>query len=314
MNRYIRRFLDIKLTLNKADNTKVNYEVDLRLFENYMREKLGTEDWFEKITNDDIEDYIVHMTKVKYTRGNEDHSYSNSTINRRIASLNSFFGYAVDKGWIEKNPCAGIELLKVYKEKKDYLTLEEVVLMLDKTYEKAKGERNFHYNSARDRFIISMLTTTGLRVSELINMRFSKMEEVEGGYMINIDAIDTKNDVNKRVPIANKTLKYFNEYIEERKKLSKVVDDDNIILSKSGKVLRRDAVQEVIDKLMMKSGIEEKHITPHSFRHACTTYLRANGVNDSLIYNILGWKEGIVQVYTDDFRLDREKIAVCNLI
>ena len=71
----------------------------------------------------------------------------------------------------------------------------------------------------------------------------------------------------------------------------------------------------MISKYCDRIGLSEKNITPHTFRHSCTGMLRKNRVEDSLIYNILGWKEGIISVYTDDISmLDSAKIISCNIL
>ena len=147
-----------------------------------------------------------------------------------------------------------------------------------------------------------------------MNITISNLEKVEGGYMINISSDKTKNKVNKRVPVANKTLEYFNEYMEEREK-NNFIDNDILILSRTGKKLTRTGIQKMMDKYSEKNGLSNLNITPHTFRHSCTGILRKNGVEDSLIYNILGWKEGIISVYTDDIKsLDYAKIISCNIL
>ena len=71
----------------------------------------------------------------------------------------------------------------------------------------------------------------------------------------------------------------------------------------------------MLDKYTERAGITEIEVTPHVFRHTCTGILRRNRVEDSLIYNILGWKEGIMATYTDDIAsLDEAKIECCNII
>lgn len=299
----IKRFLDIKVSLYKEKNTYINYRIDLMQLDLHMKNILG-EDWLSTVDNDEIELYIKSL---------KDKGYEDTTINRKIASASSFFGYCEDKGWIDRSPMRGIELFKIHKKKKDVLEVKDVRRMIACTYKRQAREKNFEFNSARNRFILALLTTTGLRIGELININLRSLEKVEGGYMINIAAEDIKNNVEKRVPIANKTLEYFEEYMNERS--LEGFESDVLILSRTGRKLTREGVQNMISKYCDRIGLSEKNITPHTFRHSCTGMLRRNRVEDSLIYNILGWKEGIISVYTDDISmLDSAKIISCNIL
>ena len=304
MHKYIERFLEVKVELYKEKNTYVNYKIDLKQLDLHMTEILG-EDWVTTVDNDEMELYVKLLKKKEYEA---------TTINRKIASASSFFGYCVDKGWIEKNPMKGIELFRVYKKKKDMLDIEDIRKIIDSTYVREVREKNYEFNSARNRFILSFLTSTGLRIGELLSLDIKSLEKVSDGYMVNISAERIKNNVDKRVPIANKTLEYFNEYMEQREK-NGFANNDILILSRNGKKMTRVAIQKMISKYCERNGFEELNITPHTFRHICTSVLRRNRVEDSLIFNILGWKEGIMAIYTDDISmLDNAKITSCNII
>lgn len=304
MKEKIERFLDVKVATYFTDNTVKNYRIDLEQLNEYMTKELGN-NWITKVTNDDMEYYISKLVK---------QGYELTTVNRKIASASKFFKYAVIRGWINKNPMNGIDLFKPNKKKKDTLSIDEIRMIIDESYKKTQGERGFEFSSARNRFIIALLTTTGLRVGELINADLSNLQKVDGGYMLHIDAIDVKNKIDKRVPIANKTLEYFEEYMSIREK-NGYTKSNKMIISRTQKPMTRNGVDKVINKYVDRCGITDRNITPHSFRHTCTSLLRQNGVDTSLIYSILGWKEGIMATYTDDISvMDQRKIICCNLI
>jgi site-specific recombinase XerD len=305
MNKKIERFLAASVKRYLETNTYESYKVDLSQLDTYMINNIG-ENWIEEVTNDDMEDYVGHLM--------DSGEYKNSTINRKIASAGSFFKYCLNKEWIEKDPMRGIKPLKVVVEQKDMLRIEEVRTVIASTYDRQAREKFFEFNSARNRFILALLSTTGLRISELINIKLDSLEKINGGYMVNIAPEDVKNDIAKRVPVSNKTLEYYNEYMQERS--ARGFDTDTLILSRTGKKLTRKSVREMIQKYCERSGIEGLNITPHSFRHTCTTTLRKNKVEDTLIYNILGWKrEGMAGRYTNDMiGLDEAKIECCNIL
>lgn len=304
MNSIVTKFLEIKIDMYKAKNTYINYNIDLGQLDIHMTRKLGN-DWIKNITSDDMELYIKHL---------KDKGYNLSSINRKIASASKFFSYCVNKDLIRKNPMVNIELFELPAKVRKSLSVDDIRKIIDCTYKREAREKNYKFISTRNRFILALLTTTGLRVGELMNISVSKLEKIDGGYMINISSSETKNKVNKRVPIANKTLLYFNEYIEERKKCG-FHHKDVLILSRTGKKMTRTGIAKMMSKYAKRVGMEDINITPHKFRHACTGILRKNKVEDSLIYNILGWKEGIMSVYTDDITsLDMLKIESCNIL
>lgn len=304
MNKIVEKFLDLKVDLYKTKNTYINYKIDLSQLDLHMSRKIG-ENWVETVTSDDMGLYIKHL---------KDSNYELTSINRKIASASKFFKYCVDSDHRSKNPMSGIELFPVHAKIKKPLGIEDIRKMINLTYTREIREKNYEFVSARNRFIMALLTTTGLRVSEMMNISMSKLEKIEAGYMVNFLSTDTKNKVNKRVPIANKTLEYFNEYMIQREKCG-YGDKELLILSRTGNEMTRNSVQKMLDKYTERAGITDIEVTPHVFRHTCTGILRKNRVRDSLIYNILGWKEGILAVYTDDITtLDDEKIECCNIL
>lgn len=304
MNKIVEKFLDLKINLYKTKNTYINYKIDLSQLDLHMSRKLG-KDWVETATNDDMALYIKYL---------KDSNYEVASINRKIASASKFFKYCVDSDYRVKNPMSGIELFDLPVKIKKPLLIDDIRKMIELTYTREIREKNYEFASARNRFIMALLATTGLRISELMNINMYKLEKIEAGYMVNISSSDTKGKVNKRVPIANKTLEYFDEYMIQREKCG-FSDRDILVLSRTGKEMTRNSVQKMLDKYTERAGITEIEVTPHVFRHTCTGILRRNRVEDSLIYNILGWKEGIMATYTDDITsLDEAKIECCNIL
>ena len=313
MNKLMDRFLENRVSTHMADNTYINYKLDLAQFDAYMTETVGHGDWVLFATDEQVERYMTSLIQMTNEDGSK--KYENTTINRKMTSVKSFFNYCVKQKIITESPATAIETLIVHTKRKQILTIQEIRNIIDNSYNRVKGERSFGFVSARDRFIIALLTTTGLRKSELINIRLSNLDLLDNGcYMINISSKEVKNNLNKRVPIANVTLQYFKEYMAQREKIKSIKDEDVLLLTVRGTKMSDDAVEKLIHKQLEKNNLEDREITPHSFRHICTTYMRMNGENDSIIYKVLGWKEGIIDNYTNDSYLDAQKIRACNLL
>lgn len=314
LDRFFNNYLTMK---NRKENTFEQYKSNMKQFYEYFSTLLNTNNELEmlkKIDNDMIEDYVNYLINEK--------KFSAATMNNKINTWKSFYKYiCVNKKLIKVNPVEGVPTIsensvKTETKEKEILTHEELTDLINKSYAKSQGERMFEFNSARFRFIISMLHSTGLRIEELLHAELSWLEEVEGGYMLLIPAQIVKNKLDKRVPICGKTLKYFREYMDERELLKNKHDDELIILSSKGKKCTTKDINEMIEKAMSKTQID-KTITSHCGRHYMTTMLDSMGVSQSLIAKIGVWKmEGVMNKHYmhNDSTFDREKIRVCSML
>lgn len=317
--KYIERFIK-EISRNAEEATCIGYESDIRLFLEDISKKKSIEDEEEllkSISNDDVEDWIEFREKNE----NSKEKYSLNTLNRKIISINLFFTYLKEnKGLISRNPFNNVSIFdpnKIEKKQKDILTLEEVKKMIAETYIKKSTDRCFYFNSARIRFIIALMVTTGLRISEVLNISLQDIEAVSDGYMININKEKVKNDMDKRVPITGIVVEYYNEYLEERTKLKKIIDKDVLILSSRGKSIDRKITERDIKKYLDRVGID-KEINNHSYRHIFRTSLTKKNINESLICIIGGWSRknlSMSAIYTHDTKdLDKEKMEACNIL
>lgn len=327
ISNYVERFI-IDCSRKSEDNTVLNYKSDILLFLEDIKQikkikEYSEEQFFKSINNDDIEDWMQLVLNDNNTESMtvlQHGSYAPSSINRKISSLRLFFEYLKEnKNLIEKNPFNNVMFCKEKnKKKKDILNLTEIKTVIAETYNKRATDRCFEFNSARIRFVMALMASTGLRISELLSIELQDIEKIdEDNYMINISGDRVKNDIDKRVPICGIVSEYYNEYMCERKKLKTLVDKNILILSNRGKKITRTRTESDIKKFVERAGIN-KTINNHSFRHIFRTSLTKNNVNESLICIIGGWSRAGLSmsgIYTHDTKdLDTEKINVCNIL
>ena len=282
-----------------SQNTKKSYRSDIEIFLNNMAGKKSLQDetvLFQSITNDDVEDWIEEQEGCAFT-----------TIDRRLITLKKFFNYiTINKKIITKNPFDGIDRVKPpkniaqaikdgelnynLKKKKTVLSLEETKKLIDSTYIKGYKERNFEFSSTRDRFLLSMLFTTGLRIEELLNVQLTQLTPCNEGYMI--ENIPSKTGVLKRVPVANKTLEYYNSYMAERKLFKNGKISEYLIINERGEKWTNKNTNEKLERILKKANIG-KHITCHCFRYGFKTYSTARGINSDIIASIGGWESDL---------------------
>ena len=158
IDRY-KRYLSRSMSKNTCDS----YISDIKKFMSHVN--VSPID----VNFDMVEDYIYDMVR--------DGSCSKSSMNRYISSIKGFFEYLKNRGDIEKNP---FNNQKHYSKgsggNKDYLTLQEFNIVLDRIRTREKGDRYFEFNSKRNEFLLSLLFSTGLRIEEALGISFRDME------------------------------------------------------------------------------------------------------------------------------------------
>ena len=262
---------------------------------------------------------VANITQVFKAYRNVD---SKSTYNFKVVANKKFGKYLKSAGLIQNNY---FEILKTYKDveakKKEVLSVEEINKVIDESYTTQANEvGNKTLKGSRIRLFIALATTTGLRKEEILNITMDRLNVVYDrknnflGYIISFDKDQNKSKVVKGVPIGNKTLLLFNEYIKER---DKVAAKDNNYLFINDKGNKRYAKQTCLDTLKRVIGstnITNKNIVPHSFRKTFRSTLTFNNVNENVIRLIGGWKLDSTTTATYIYDDDISKFEVCNIL
>lgn len=300
---------------NLTKNTLEGYESDIKTFFNKIMEsnKCSELEAIDMVTPEFVEDYVFESQTSE--------TYSKSTLNRQLASLTSFYDYMIDTlhKVTRKNPFKNIERYgETDPQARESLSLEDTKKLLAKTYE-TYGDRLHEFSSARARLIISLMTTTGMRIEEVVSIEDSFLEKVEDDYIIAIPKELSKNGQPRRVPICGKTKQYYYEYLVQKEKLCCSCSDSKyLILSNNKKKMTPNNSRLAIQKYVKRLGIE-KNIGNHSFRHTFRTVATMNNANEGLICCIGGWsRKGLrnqSDIYLHDTsELDLTKINICKNI
>lgn len=219
------------------------------------------------IEKESIQAFIYHISK-------EVNARSQSRI---ISGLRSFFNYLVFEDYRETNPLDLIESPKIGRKLPDTLSTSEIdnlIAAIDLS--KPQGERN--------RAILELLYSCGLRVSELVNLKLSDLFFDEG-----FIKVTGKGDKQRFVPIGDKTIKYINTYKNEVRIHLNIENEhmDTLFLNRRGKQLTRAMIFTITKQLAEKIGLN-KNISPHTFRHSFATHLLENGADLRAIQLMLG--------------------------
>lgn len=216
---------------------------------------------------------------------------------RMVASLRSFFHYLKMAGHIDADPTLLLESPKLSRKLPDVLSVEEIDAMIAAMpVDKEETPRNHA--------IIEMLYGSGLRVSELCDLRISRFSAQEG--MVIIEGKGAKQRI---VPVSDEAVRLVEEYLEIRSRGKiRSGDEDIMFLNRRGARLTRVMVFYIVKQLAELAGIC-KRVSPHTLRHSFATHLLEGGANLRAIQQMLG-HESIatteIYIHLDSTRLRRE--------
>lgn len=268
---YINEFLiDLEYVRNYSKNTIASYNSDLTIFSNFLNNKD-----LSKVMTDDIKKFIRYLSDKK-----------DKTLARYMTTFRMFYDFMLKKKYISVNPMDGISSPKIGKYLPEVLSIDEVNRLLD-----FNPKNNFEF---RDRCILEMLYSTGLRISELVNLKLENVN-IEESFV----KVMGKGSKERIVPFNDITTEYLDKYIREvRPKMLKKVQSDYLFLNNHGKNLSRQAVFKMIKKRAGEANID-KNISPHTLRHTFATHLLLGGADIRFIQELLGHSDvSTTEIYT----------------
>ena len=236
-----------------------------------------------KVTPNDVLDYITYM------RNESETFLSESTLARRCAALNNLFSYLEQYGIIEANPMVKVKRPKIKKDKRIIrLEDEEVERYFDSILNGTgftEHQRKYLENTKqRDYTIATLLLTSGIRVSEMVGLNIEDVSFTNCRIQIT-----RKGGKRQYIPLSDETLEVLKEYLEERKKVSPALPEDEtaLFLSTQNTRMTTAAVQNLIKKYA-KAACIDKPITPHKLRKTYGTNLYNKTRDIYLVANALG--------------------------
>ena len=265
----------LKLERGLSPNSIAGYEQDLQRLKSYMDQH---DIDVVKATYEDLQAFIFETFKT---------ISSVSTQARLVAGIHSFYRFLLYHNYIEQDPSELLETPKKEHHLPDVLTVDEIDSMIAQL-DMSKPE------SHRNRAIIEMLYGSGLRVSELVNLKLSNLYSKEG-FML----ITGKGNKQRLVPISPIADQWLDYWLEDRNKLDiKAEYGDIVFLNRYGRQLTRAMIFTIIKTLAKQADIH-KTISPHTLRHSFATHLLQNGADLRIIQNLLGHEDiTTTEIYT----------------
>jgi len=198
---------------------------------------------------------------------------SKSTVVRKIAALRSFFSFLQRKGIIEMNPVENIQGPRLEKNVPSFLTVDEMFALLNADFGREE-------TGLRDKAILELLYTSGIRLRELTGLNMEDIDFTEG-----VMKVRGKGKKERLVPIGKPAMDALKAYLEESGKIEET-GEKPLFVGLNGKRINPRTVEKIVDKYARLCGV--KKISPHVFRHSFATHLLSMGADLRVIQELLG--------------------------
>lgn len=270
-NKQIEEFLNyLSFEKKYSENTVESYKRDLNDFDNYFKKEI------KKINHEDIKKYIQNLGK----------NLEAKTISRHISSLKSFYKYLKLTNQIKTSPLANINNPKTQRKLPNILTEDEVNDLLDIIL---KTDFDF-----RNKAMLELMYSSGLRVSELINLKVNDID-----IQNEVVRIFGKGSKERIIPLDEYATEALNNYINDHRfNLFKHGENNYLFLNNHGNQMTRQGFFKILKKIALEKNIK-KDFSPHTLRHSFATHLLKHGADLRSIQELLGHSDiSSTQIYT----------------
>ena len=269
---YMQKYIDtLQYERKLSKNTILSYQDNIKTFWEYIAPKDPL-----KVTKEDIEKFLKFEQEKKVT-----------TKAHYFTVLQNFYLFCLEEGYTKINPCETIHMPKLPYKLPNYLTYEEVDRLLDMPL-----KTDYDY---RTKAMLELLYATGMRVSELLSLRFSNID-LEN----TIVRVEGKGSKERIIPFNDTSKKYLELYLNfYRPKLIKPGKNyEELFLNNRGTPMTRQGLFKLLKQLCKELGIK-KNVSPHILRHSFATHLLNAGADLRVIQEFLGHSSiSTTQIYT----------------
>ena len=278
LSQFLKEYLAyLKFEKNLSPHSVNSYESDISKFLTHLSDA-GISD-LNEIKSNDISEYFEIL---------RDLGISSSTSARYLSAIKGFFKYLSSQEYIEKDPAEILSARITERKLPIVLSFEEINKIIE-------APDTSKLLGIRDRAILELFYSCGLRVSELINLKISDLY-----FDDEVIRVLGKGSKQRIIPIGSSAVEWITEYLKKvRPSLEKKLKSENIIfLNKRGTKLSRMGIWKIVDRYVKEAGIE-KEFHPHTFRHSFATHLLEGGADLRAVQEMLGHADiSTTQIYT----------------
>ncbi len=277
----------LSLEKNYSRHTVQAYSRDIRAFKTFCELEFGEQE-ISGAHYPMIRSWIVKLVGDGLT---------NRSINRKIASLNAYYKFLIKISEIESNPLAKHKSLKTAKKVEIPFSEQEMDQIIQEI------EYTDDFEGARDKLIIELLYTTGIRRAELINLKSMDIDL----HTRTLRVLGKRNK-ERLIPLLDSTVELYKQYMCHRRLLLAGRQEEFVFLSKSGLKIYEALVYRIINKYFSKVSTKVKK-SPHILRHTFATHLLNKGADMNSVKELLGHSSlASTQVYTHNSIAELKKV------
>jgi tyrosine recombinase XerC len=273
----IKNFLEyLKKQKNYSDHTLFSYQKDLEQVEGFLssENKLEKPDSIDRLV---LRNYLVFLNQK---------GYDFTSMKRKLSSLRSFIKFLKRQGKIKTNPTFSLDFPKTKKKLPEFLSLKQMEELL-------KSDEASSIWELRDKAILEIFYSTGIRLSELANLEFGSID-----FNNQTVRVLGKRKKERIVPIGEKSLQVVKEYLKQRATLPQIESCKYIFINKNGNGLTPRSIERITKKYAGKVA-KEKKVSPHTLRHTFATHLLDEGADLMAVKELLGHESlSTTQIYT----------------
>jgi tyrosine recombinase XerC len=271
MEKFIEKFVRyLEIEKNYSEHTITNYKLDLQGFNKFIAGSA-----LEEVSYLDLRKYLAVL---------KEKNFCSRTVSRRLSTLRSFFRFLCREGYIKANPMLMLSSPRLEKHLPSFMTEAEVSRLIESAF--AKNQKDLL--GLRDRAILEVFYSSGLRISELVGLNLEDIDFIGG-----ILKIRGKGKKERIVPIGETALATLKKYLEKTKKPAAA-----LFLNNHNRRITTRGVRFLIEKYLNASGIKPG-VSAHTFRHSFATHLLNHGADLRTVQELLGHANlSSTQIYT----------------
>ncbi|MCU0443536.1 MAG: tyrosine-type recombinase/integrase [Microscillaceae bacterium] len=267
-------------------HTLTSYELDLQQFQEHLWTIYELKD-LQVVSFEMLRSWVVELSE---------NEFNPTSINRKIATLKSFYKFLLKKGEISKNPTLRLKPLKTTQKSPDFVEEDKLLRLFDQF----PFENDFYH--WRDRLVLEILYGTGIRLSELLGLQWKNIDF----YQKTIKVLGKRNK-ERIIPIHQQLINVLQEYEKSRNQtFGNDLFNQAVVLTDEGKPAYPSLIYKIVRKYLAYATTQDKK-SPHTLRHSFATHLLNKGADLNAVKDLLGHSSlSATQIYTHN-TLDKLK-------
>jgi len=269
-----------------SKHTVLAYSKDVESFLKFLKIRFNQDD-LKEVNYSQIRYWITVLV---------DQNITNRSINRKISSLKTFYKFLVKIDELNSSPLSKHKALKTEKKVQIPFSVDEIKSVLDVNI-------GSDYESIRNKLIIELLYSTGIRRAELINLKL-----IDVDFSQNQIKVLGKLNKERYIPLLENIQNTIRLYLKKRECLESIEDEFYLILTRKGKKIYNSLVYRIVKNYFLKTSVKVKK-SPHILRHSFATHLLSNGADLNSVKELLGHSSlASTQVYTHNNISELKKV------